>query len=534
MTGPWDVVIIGAGPAGSAAAIRTRALGLNPLVLEAERFPREHVGESLVGLWPLFELLGVAGEMDATFQHKHGSCRIWGEEPVLKWTTFGSLATDKTYSLQVERAAFDRILLDRALELGASVRQGHRVLGLLWDGERAIGVRYRDPGGTAGEAFAPWVIDASGRHGLIARHQRLRRIDPFYPDLSVYGYFRNAKRFPAEAGGNLLIEAVPWGWLWFIPLHNGEVSVGLVCDGSTRTLLKQMTPAGYLRAAVAQSSVVRQHLAGATLTRGPQVTASYGYESASYAGPGWILAGDAAAFVDPMWATGVANAVTDGISAAALVEAVLAGRVSEARATAYRSAELHARSNFTLDLVKFVYQANRLHADQPFWARRHAPDAGSKVPADQIMRCLSHHPSARYFLEAFDGMGISREVLAPIDRHLGQSGQRHARAGRLLVNPRGWRPRLRTTKKLRPWLGLDGSYRLVEGVTVGAHFEIEFIFDRLAAKALREADGRRTAQQIVDQIASDAQEGRQLRTRFELLATLADAHERDLLELEPA
>lgn len=292
-----------------------------------------------------------------------------------------------------------------------------------------------------------------------------------------------------------------------------------------------MTPLGYFRAAVARSNVVRRHLADATLARGPLVTASYGYDSASYAGPGWILAGDAAAFVDPMWATGVANAVTDGISATAIVEAVLAGRVSETRATGYHSSELRARSDFTLDLVKFVYRANRLHADQPFWARRHAPDVGSRVPAVQIMRRLSHDPSASYFLEAFNGMGISRGVLSPIDRHLSRNEQRHAMAGRLLDDPRQWRPRLHKTRKLRPWLGLDPSYRLIEGMTVGAHFEIEFIFDRLAAKALRKADGRRTAQQIVDQVALDAPEGRRLRTRFELLATLADAHKRDLLEL---
>src|SRR5262245_21501474 len=230
MAEAWDVVVIGGGPAGAATAIRAQAAGYHALVLEAARFPRHHVGESLVSLWPVFQTLGVADEMDATFQHKRGSCRVWGRDGTVTWTEFKSQIGVRNYSLQVERSLFDSILLRRAAERGATVREGHRVDEVLWDGERAVGVHYRTPEGDAREARSPFVVDASGRASLIARRLELRTVDPFYPDLAVYGYVRGARRFEGELAGNLFIEAVPWGWFWFIPLHTGEVSVGLVCD----------------------------------------------------------------------------------------------------------------------------------------------------------------------------------------------------------------------------------------------------------------------------------------------------------------
>ncbi len=161
----WDVIIVGGGPAGAATAIVARTHGARALVLEAATFPRHHVGESLVNLWHTFALLGVAEEMDATFQHKRGSTRIWGRDLAPHSTDFGYLRSARPYSLQVERALFDLILLRRAEALGAIVRQGYRVNDILWEGDRAAGVRYRGPDGRTHEARAMLVVDASGRTG---------------------------------------------------------------------------------------------------------------------------------------------------------------------------------------------------------------------------------------------------------------------------------------------------------------------------------------------------------------------------------
>ncbi len=524
--------MIGGGPAGAATAISLQSYGLRALVLEAERFPRHHVGESLVSLWSTFEALGVAGEMDATFQHKRGSCRVWGREPTLKWTVFDSEATERTYSLQVERSLFDTILLHRAEAMGTTVRQGYRVDAVLWEGDRAVGVRYRTPEGKLREARAPWVVDAGGRAGLIARRRRLRTVDPFYPDLSVYGYFAGARRFDGEYAGNLLIEAVPWGWFWFIPLHTGEISVGLVCDRSTRQVLQTAGLQRYFQEALASSTVIASMLAPATLVRGPMATSSSGYFSARYAGPGWMLAGDAGCFVDPMWATGVANALTDGVLAAAVIEGVQSGRLAEEDAVAYYDRELADRAGRTLALVKFVYRSNHLHEEHPFWRQRHA-DNGEPLPTTRILRRLSADPSLRYFLTAFRGMGIEDAILAPLDEAFDRTQERPPRVGLLLQDLDTWVPVLASHVALHRGLGFDGD-RLVEGVVVDNNGVPFFTADPLTVAALESIDGKGTAREIVDWAANKAPRGGWLLGRSQLIAVLARGYEEGMLNARSA
>ena len=488
MTSEWDAVVIGGGPAGSAAAIALQTRGCRTLVLEAARFPRHHVGESLVSLWPVFDQIGVAEQMDAVFQHKRGSCRIWGQGRELQWTEFDSLAGGREYSLQVERSRFDAILLARAAAVGAQVREGHRVRAVLWDGERAVGVRYTSAEGATGEFRARWVIDASGRSGLIARERSLRVVDPFYPDLSVYAYVEHAQRFAGERAGNLLIEAVPWGWFWFIPLHTGEVSVGLVCDRSSREQTKTRGLDGFFREALATSTLVGAMVAAGRVSRGPIATTSRGYSSARYAGPGWLVAGDAGSFVDPMWATGVANAMTDGLMAAGVVEAVGCGRVTEAAAVAYYDAQLAQRTDRTLALVRFVYGSNHLHGDAPFWRARRAPTGGPGASPAGILRRLSGDPSVRYFRNAFSGMGHGADTLAPLDEMLERWTHRDAAIGGLTQDLTAWAPRFRPAVSARRSLGFEG-YRLTPGLAIDNDGIEHFTSDTAMATVFEAVDG---------------------------------------------
>lgn len=523
--------MVGGGPAGSAAAIIARTFGLDVLVLEAARFPRQHVGESLVSLWSVFDRLGVAEKMDATFQHKRGSCRVWGRERDLKWTDFETFSGQRNYSLQVERSLFDLILLERAEALGATVCQQHPVEKVLWEDERAVGVRYRTPAGNKQEARASWIIDASGRRGMIARRLGLRKVDPFYPDLSVYGYFRNTRRFEGEHNGNLLIEAVPWGWLWFIPLRSGEVSVGLVCDQSSRPALRSQGPASYLQSSIEQSQVVAELLADAALETGPITTASYGYESTQYAGPGWLLAGDAGSFVDPMWATGVAHAIADGIVAATVAEAVRSGRVSEADALDYYHDEHGDRINFNLALVKFVYQANSVHGEHPFWQRRFKASLADGPPVSYIMRRLSRDPSILYFRNAFRGMGLEPGTLSPLESQLERLGHRERLVGSFFADAGSWVPAVRESVRLYSSLGIDSDQRLHKGVAINNDGIIEFTADPFATAALQAVDGRRTAGEVVQHVAATAPTGKRLTTRLQLIATLVDAYERGVIDV---
>ena len=530
MASDCDAVIIGGGPAGAAAAIALQAHGCRTLVLEAARFPRHHVGESLVSLWPVFDQLGVADEMDASFQHKRGSCRIWGHGQELQWTEFDSLAGGREYSLQVERSRFDAMLLARAAAVGADVRQGHRVRGVLWSGARAVGVRYASDDGATGEIRARWVVDASGRSGLIARERALRAVDPFYPDLSVYAYVQDARRFTGPHAGNLLIEAVPWGWFWFIPLHTGEVSVGLVCDRSSRARTRARGLDGFFRDALATSTLVGAMVSAGRLARGPIATTSHGYSSTRYAGPGWLLTGDAGSFVDPMWATGVANALTDGLLAAGVVEAVGDGRVAEADAVAHYDAQLAQRTDRTLALVRFVYGSNQLHGDEPFWRARRPPpiDVATASPAG-ILRSLSSDPSARYFRNAFRGMGHGADTLAPLDETLERWDHRDAAIGGLTLDLTAWAPRFRPAVTTRRSLGFE-RYRLTPGLVLDNAGVEHFTSDAAMAAAFEAVDGRRTAREIVDAAADAAPAGQWVITRSRVIAGLAGAWQAGLIE----
>jgi flavin-dependent dehydrogenase len=530
VTGTRDAVIIGGGPAGSAAAIALQGHGHHALVLEAERFPRHHVGESLVSLWPIFEHLGLAQAMAATFQHKRGSCRVWGRGRELQWTEFDSLAGGRNYSLQVERSAFDLLLLRRAAEMGADIREGHRVQGVIWEGDRAVGVRYCRPDGALAEAHAPWVIDASGRAGLIAKERGLRAVDPFYPDLSVYAYVKGARRFDGELAGNLLIEAVPWGWFWFIPLHTDEVSIGLVCDRTSRARVRARGVHGFFDDALASSRLVGPMAAAGQLSQEVRATASYGYASARYGGPGWLLAGDAGSFVDPMWATGVGNALTDGLLAAAVVEAVARGRIAESAAVANHDRQLTRRAEQTLALVRFVYWSNHLHADEPFWRARRQP-AGSVSPA-RLLHRLSADPSVRYFRDAFRGMGHEPEALAPLDEALTRWDGRDATIGRLTQDLSAWTPRLREWVTLRPALGHQ-HYRLLPGLVID-HDGLEyFTTDPIMAAALEAIDGRTSANVIADAAAAAASPGEWVLARSRIIAGLIGAWQAGLIDAVP-
>lgn len=525
-----DLIVIGGGPAGATAAIRARALGLDVLVLEAEQFPRPHIGESLVYLWSYFELLGVSAEMDAAFQHKRGSCRIWGRRPTIEWTDFADPPGARRYSLQVERSHFDAILLERAESLGADVRQGYRAETVLWEGARAVGVRYRDRSGCAREARAPWIVDATGRRGLIARTKRLRRTEPFFPDLSIYAYFEGATRFDGEHDGNLLIETVPDGWFWFIPLRDGRVSVGLVCDRTSRDRLRKLGLDAFFMAALDRTTQVRQMLTSAEKVSATQATASSGYHSKRYAGPGWMLAGDAASFVDPMWATGVANAITDGILAAAAAEAVCAGRVSEGEAIRFLHQFHHDRARVTSDLVRFVYRVNELHARHPFWSTRRDGASLDIQGSRETLTRLAQDPSVRYFHDAFRGMGIADELLQPLERQIQRTGARGAVIRAMTTRLDTMVPRLNASLRLEPGVAPDEEMRLRRGVFFRMGEFREFACDPYTVRLFESIDGRRTANEVIGAVAATAPEGQRFGTHCALMATLADARDYGLLD----
>ena len=528
----WDLIIIGGGPAGAATAISAQYLNRRTLVLESKHFPRDHVGESTVYLWPMLDYLGVADQMEARFQHKYGSTRIWGQDATPHSSDFSYFSPDgvRPYSLQVERAQFDAMLLERAHDLGATVLQGHHVTEVLREGERAVGVRYRGPGRTVHEARAPFVIDASGRACVMGRARGLTQIDPFYPDLSVYAYVRDATLFDDERAGDLLVEAVPWGWFWFIPLHTGEVSVGLVCDRSSRPILKQSGLRAFFEQAVAQSAAVQRMLAGATLARGPFATTSSGYTSTSYAGPGWLLAGDAAQFVDPMWATGVANALNDGLLAAAVVEAVQSGRLSEDEALAYYQRVASERAEYLHAVVKFVYGANQLFSEHPFWQARHAQLGQPHLSLD-VLRTGGMDAFGGYFKAAFEGMGVQGEIIQALSEGVRRRQRLRQPPAELPPNLLSWVPMINpalTSRRGIVFAPEEG--RLVPGLELEDAGGVRFIGQPRMIDALERVDGRRTVEEIIGDVLRTVSPGEHPSARLGLLLGMTGAHQEGILQ----
>lgn len=413
----WDAIIIGGGPAGSTAASMLATGKRRVLLLEAENFPRHHVGESLVQVWSLLRRLDIADVMDATMTHKYGSTRVWGKHLTPRTTYFiqPDVPWTDEYSLQVERGLFDDILLNRAQELGATVCHGHRAMEVIWEGDRAVGVRYRRPDGSLQDSRSRVVIDASGRVCMIARRLKTHHRDPFFPDLSVYAYFRNTRLFPGRDAGNLYLGAAPKGWFWFIPLHTGEVSVGLVCDTTSRAELRAKGLRQFLLDAISESPSVRDMVARGEISRGPMATASYGYCSTRSAGPGWFLAGDAGNFVDPMWAMGVNYALMEGARSAALTMQVLTGQMTEEAAIEDYNAMVSLRHNTTTRMIKLVYASNRLYADQPFWRARHALLGEAFPLTDDDLLLIGGDLMFHYFRQAFAGMGLDEDRLRRLD-----------------------------------------------------------------------------------------------------------------------
>ena len=261
-----DVIVIGGGPAGSTAAAMLAAQGRDVLLLEREKFPRHHVGESMLpASIPILEELGVLAEMDAAgFLPKYGATMVWGaDETPWSWY-FEETNSRYPHSYQVWRPRFDQILLDNSRKHGVAVREGCRVVDVLFESGRAAGVEFLDQSGAPHTVSTGFVVDASGQGGLLAGKLGLRHWDPFFRNLAVYAYCQGSKRLPGRDATNIFIEAHPQGWLWNIPLHTGWASVGAVVDSrSGQDGVARLGLEGFLRSQLAGAPYMSEMLENA-------------------------------------------------------------------------------------------------------------------------------------------------------------------------------------------------------------------------------------------------------------------------------
>ncbi len=518
-----DVVVVGGGPAGSTAAAMLSRRGFRVLLLERERFPRPHVGESLLpASMPVLEDLGVLPAVEsAGFPRKWGATMVWGKDPDPWSWRFQETNRRYPHAYQVWRSEFDRILLDNARACGVEVREGCHVAEVVFDGKRAVGVRCQDDAGRVGAVESGFVVDASGQGGLLARQLGLRQWDSFFRNLAVYGYYSGGKRLPSPDENNIFIEAYRHGWLWNIPLRGGWASVGAVVDSlAAQEEIRVQGPAAFLQNQVAQAPRMAELLTPAQLRETPTVVKDWSFVCRPMVGNGYILAGDAACFVDPLFSSGVHLALMSGTLAAAYVTATTRDAdLGQAAGEVYEKLYLKEYSHFR-ELAKLFYSSNRT-ADSYFWeARRLASGDESLSPRNAFIQTVAGQPPRGY-----ERAVLGRGELPPDFYHsVAQvEGERKLRRDRWATGRErlpGSTPRLAAQAGLerRPVFS-DGEFQWGYALTTPDHPEgIEC--SELVAVALSRMDGTATVGQVIATLQQGSNPSQQTWIEENLLSAL--------------
>jgi len=360
-----EVLVMGGGPAGSTAATLLSRLGRKVILLEKAHHPRFHIGESLIPMnLPLFDRLGVLDKVRAMGVFKPGADFETDNERGYNSFAFRrAIGNSPPHAYQVWRQDFDKMLFDHARVTGADAREGHEVVAVQQINSRRSNVEVRTEEGHSYRITTQYVVDATGRDTFLSSKKRLRRKNIEHQSAAIFGHFRGAECRPGEDAGNISIYRFDHGWIWMIPLPNGVMSIGAVCRPAYLKQRKGKT-VDFLMETLNQNEGLRKRIEQAELIGDEvRVTGNYSYDSTRMGGPGWVMIGDAFAFLDPVFSSGVYLAMSGAEQAAKLVDSAL----SEPRREAGLLRKLERRQRAGMArFAFFIYRFNGPIMDRIF------------------------------------------------------------------------------------------------------------------------------------------------------------------------
>jgi flavin-dependent dehydrogenase len=324
----YDVLILGAGPAGSSASALLSEQGHRVLVLEREKFPRYHIGESLLPFtYQPLERLGLIGKMKKSAFVKKYSVQFVSPSgraslPFYFFNRYDRESIAQTW--QVLRSEFDQMLLDNTREKGTTVLEETTVKELIWEGGRVAGARAQAKNGEVTDYRAAITLDCTGKEAFTSVRNNWRVKDPYLNKVAVWTYYEGAKRDEGVDEGATTVAYVPdKGWFWYIPQHNNRISVGVVAEGKYLTRGGVKSPEEIFKREIEQNLWIKEHLAAGKQVGNYFLTSEYTHHAKHCATEGLLLVGDAFAFLDPVFSSGVMLALKSGVLAADAVHQAL-------------------------------------------------------------------------------------------------------------------------------------------------------------------------------------------------------------------
>ncbi|MDE2904142.1 MAG: NAD(P)/FAD-dependent oxidoreductase [Chloroflexota bacterium] len=409
-----DVAVVGGGPAGSSLATLLRQQGYRVTLLERERFPRPHVGESMLPgvLFALAKTGALERVEKAGFTRKYGATYIWGRgrDP---WTIrFSEVPQDRTFTFQCDREVFDKLLLDHARDEGVDVREGHQVTRAHMTDGRVTGLSFTNDEGASGEIRARICVDASGQWSVLGRQFRLREHNHDLRHVALFGHYHGGpttlpdvldEMEPTDAG-NVYVVAVDDGWLWHIPLAGGLRSIGLVTDPERIRGMSRTERRKYWQRQIESCEEYKELLEGGRWAGDFDIVSDWSFICRRFHGPGYLLVGDAACFVDPILASGIALALQGVLRATKAIRTSLEAPDLNGLAMDWYQEGYLQQANDFVDMANHWYHGQRLQ-ESWFWTAHRLVDPSQNLSLRQAF--------------VFISSGLARETPEETIRYMG-------------------------------------------------------------------------------------------------------------------